>query len=85
MKLKPVEQVAVFYEPEQGRRTKVGRLAIKARQILFEYDAAFVGSTLQLSPFKLPLAAGVAVGQAGVLDGLMGVFDDSLLTVGDGS
>ena len=78
MKLKQVEQVAVFYEPEQGRRIKVGRLALKARQVLFEYDAAFLGSKLPLSPFKLPLTPGVTVGQPDVFDGLMGVFDDSL-------
>jgi serine/threonine-protein kinase HipA len=78
MKLKQIEQVAVFYEPEQGRRTKVGRLALKAREILFEYDPGFLGSRLSLSPFKLPLTPGVVVGQSNVLDGLMGVFDDSL-------
>jgi len=78
VKLKQVEQVAVYLEPEQGRRTKVGRLAIKARQILFEYEPAFLGSKLELSPLRLPLAPGVVVGQPDVLDGLMGVFDDSL-------
>jgi serine/threonine-protein kinase HipA len=45
---------------------------------LFEYDAAFLGSGLALSPFKLPLKPGVVVGVPSVLDGLMGVFDDSL-------
>lgn len=78
MKLERVEQVAVFYEPEQGRRSKVGRLAIKARQILFEYEPTFLGSKLELSPLRFPLTPGVIVGQRDVLDGLMGVFDDSL-------
>lgn len=78
MKLKQVEQVAVYYEPEQGRRTKVGRLALKARRILFEYDPVFLGSKLELSPVRLPLTPDVVEGQPDVLDGLMGVFDDSL-------
>jgi serine/threonine-protein kinase HipA len=78
MKIKHVDQLAVFYEPEQGRRIKVGRLARdRKRQILFEYDASFIESKLALSPFKLPLKPGV-FGPSSVLDGLMGVFDDSL-------
>lgn len=78
MKLKQVEQVTVYYEPEQGRRTKVGRLALKTRQILFEYDPVFLGAKLDLSPLRLPLTPDVVVGEPNVLDGLMGVFDDSL-------
>lgn len=78
MKLEQVEQVAIYYEPEQGRRMKVGRLALKARQILFQYDPAFLGSKLELSPVKLRLSPDVVVGSPDVLDGLMGVFDDSL-------
>lgn len=79
MKLKQIDQLAVFYEPEQGRRIKVGRLARdKERRILFEYDALFLGAKLSLSPFKLPLVPGVVVGQSSAFDGLMGVFDDSL-------
>lgn len=79
MKLKQIDQLVVFYEPEQGRRIKVGRLARdRQRRILFEYDAAFLGSKLELSPFKLPLRQGVVVGESSALDGLMGVFDDSL-------
>ncbi|HWO19150.1 MAG TPA: type II toxin-antitoxin system HipA family toxin [Kofleriaceae bacterium] len=78
MKLQRIEQVAVFYEPAPARRRKVGRLALKGREILFEYDAAFLGSQLELSPFELPLRPGVVVGQPARLDGLMGLFDDSL-------
>ena len=78
MKLEHVDQVAVFYEPEPARRKRVGRLALNRRQLLFEYDTAFLGSKLQLSPFHLPLSPGVVVGQPAVFDGLMGVFEDSL-------
>ena len=78
MKIAHVTRMAVFYEPRRGHRLKVGRLATKARQLLFEYDPAFLATRLELSPFKLPLSPGVVVGDPAVLDGLMGVFDDSL-------
>jgi serine/threonine-protein kinase HipA len=77
VKLEAVDQLAVFYEPSPDRRRKVGRLARKQRQILFEYEPGFLGSKLELSPFHLPLRPGVVVGPP-ELDGLMGVFDDSL-------
>jgi serine/threonine-protein kinase HipA len=78
MKLQRVEQVAVFYEPGPDRRRKVGRLALKGRELLFEYDPAFLGSGLELSPLRLPLRPGVVAGQPDLFDGLMGVFEDSL-------
>lgn len=78
MKLQPVRQLAVFYEPHASDRRKVGRLALKDRSILFEYDAAFLASTLELSPFHLPLRSGVVVGPPTPFAGLMGLFDDSL-------
>ena len=78
MKLEHIERVAVFYEPEQGRRIKVGRLALERRTILFEYDPAFLGSRLELSPYHLRLTPDVIVGQPEVFEGLMGVFEDSL-------
>lgn len=77
MKLAHVDQVAVFYVPRPARRVKVGRLALKQRQILFEYDSGFLDTNLELSPFHLPRRRGVVVGAA-VFDGLMGVFEDSL-------
>lgn len=78
MKLEHIERVAVFYEPEQGRRIKVGRLALERRNILFQYDATFLGSRLELSPYHLRLTPEVIVGQPEVFEGLMGVFEDSL-------
>lgn len=78
MKLPRIEQLAVYLAPAPDRRTKVGRLALKARQILFEYDAGFLASKLELSPFQLPPRPGVVAGDPAVFDGLMGVFEDSL-------
>lgn len=78
MKLTRADGLAVYYEPEPGQRIKVGRLAQTQRELLFEYDSAFLATRLELSPIHLPLAPGVVVGRPDVLDGLMGVFDDSL-------
>lgn len=78
MKLEPVRRMTVLYEPEEGRQLKVGQLATRDREVLFEYDPSFVERGLELSPFKLPLRAGVVVGNPAVFDGLMGVFEDSL-------
>ncbi|MCX5746337.1 MAG: type II toxin-antitoxin system HipA family toxin [Proteobacteria bacterium] len=78
MKLAHVQQLAVFYEPTLGHRIKVGRLALRARQLLFEYDRGFLGTRLELSPFDLPLTPDVVVGKPAIFDGLMGVFEDSL-------
>jgi len=56
----------------------MGRLLLKNRQIFFEYDAAFIKTGLELSPFKLPLKAGVIESSDRTFEGLFGVFNDSL-------
>lgn len=62
----------------RGTRHYVGRLAERNRAILFEYDQDFLNSGIELSPFKLPLQAGVFEDKERVFDGLHGVFNDSL-------
>ncbi len=57
---------------------KVGRLAIVRRRIYFEYDQAFLGSGLEISPFKLPPKRGAMSCEEMVFEGLFGVFNDSL-------
>jgi serine/threonine-protein kinase HipA len=78
MTFRPVERLAVFYEPEEGRRIPVGRLARRERDILFEYDPGFIVLGLELSPRKLPLLPGLVIGKPEPFRGLMGVFEDSL-------
>lgn len=56
----------------------VGRLALKDRRIYFEYDRAFLERRLELSPFSLPLKAGVFSSQESAFEGLFGLFNDSL-------
>ncbi|NDJ10855.1 MAG: type II toxin-antitoxin system HipA family toxin [Acidobacteriia bacterium] len=72
----PVELLTVNLDV--GSRRKVGRLAIRNRQILFEYDPQFLASGIEISPFRLPLKPGVHVCPDQVFDGLHGVFNDSL-------
>jgi serine/threonine-protein kinase HipA len=78
MTLTAVTRLTVRFEPEEGRSVVVGRLGARAHEILFEYDPSFIASGLELSPFKLPLRAGVVVGDRTVFGGLMGLFEDSL-------
>ena len=56
----------------------VGRLALNNRKLFFEYDASFIATGLNLSPFKLPLKSGVIAGDYFTFDSLFGVFNDSL-------
>jgi serine/threonine-protein kinase HipA len=72
----PTELLTVHLDA--GERHKVGRLALRDRQILFEYDAAFIASGIEISPIKLPLGVGVFTPSEMVFDGLYGVFNDSL-------
>ena len=43
-----------------------------------EYDPAFLQTGIQLSPFKLPLQAGVIACDTTIFEGIFGVFNDSL-------
>jgi serine/threonine-protein kinase HipA len=77
MAYSPIELLTVYLDARNQRR-KVGRLAFKDRQVLFEYDASFINSGIELSPIKLPLRPGVSVADTTIFDGLFGVFNDSL-------
>lgn len=77
MAYKPTELLNVYLDARSQRR-KVGRLAYKDRQILFEYDASFLNSGIEISPIKLPLRPGVSIADTAIFDGLFGVFNDSL-------
>jgi len=73
----PQNLVYVYFNSKQDKRL-VGRLFLKERKILFEYDREFLQSGLELSPFKLPLKSGVINSRDHIFDGLFGVFNDSL-------
>ena len=61
-----------------GSRCEVGLLAQKEQRIFFEYASDFRKSNIELSPFKLPLKAGVFEEKSRIFDGLFGLFNDSL-------
>ena len=77
MAYSPTELLAVYLDARNQHR-KVGRLAFKDRQVLFEFDASFIASGIEISPIKLPLRPGVAIADTKIFDGLFGVFNDSL-------
>jgi serine/threonine-protein kinase HipA len=56
----------------------VGRLAIRDGIIYFEYHADFIKSGFEISPYRLPLKAGLTRFDTTVFEGLYGVFNDSL-------
>lgn len=56
----------------------VGRLALRDMRIYFEYEPSFVENGLEISPFMLPLKAGVTSFDGNLFEGLPGVFNDSL-------
>lgn len=59
-------------------KKRMGRLLLKNRKIFFEYDTDFIKTALELSPFKLPLKAGVLASTDRTFEGLFGIFNDSL-------
>ncbi|MFM8454914.1 MAG: type II toxin-antitoxin system HipA family toxin [Gammaproteobacteria bacterium] len=69
--------VHVYYHGALNKQL-MGRLLLKNRQIFFEYDADFIKTGLELSPFKLPLKPGVIESNDRTFEGLFGVFNDSL-------
>ncbi len=68
---------------EPGVERVVGQLAEAGsrragRQIVFEYDPAFLREPLWLSPFKLPPEPGLLQHRDLAFGPLFGLFDDSL-------
>lgn len=74
----PLQNLVYVYYHASGTKLLMGRLLLKNRKIFFEYDLAFLKTGLELSPFKLPLKAGVIESTDRTFEGLFGVFNDSL-------
>ncbi len=77
MAYSPTELLTVYLDA-RNQRHKIGRLAFKDRQVLFEYNPSFLASGIEISPIKLPLKPGVSIADTAIFDGLFGVFNDSL-------
>lgn len=69
--------VHVYYHGLSDKQL-MGRLLLKDRKILFEYDPVFIMLGLSLSPIQLPLKSGVFASTDRIFEGLFGVFNDSL-------
>ncbi|MAZ77566.1 MAG: phosphatidylinositol kinase [Legionellaceae bacterium] len=77
MSNKSVKQVDVYLKTTD-HPVKVGRLAYRDQTAYFEYDESFIQKGIELSPFTLPLKAGLQQGDPALFDGLPGLFNDSL-------
>ncbi len=75
--IKSVKEVKIGINFEKSVHP-VGRLAIRDRQIYFEYDQTFIENGLEISPLRLPLKSGVQSFDYDLFEGLPGVFNDSL-------
>ncbi len=58
MSFEPTSLIHVSFMPGK-EKISMGRLALKNRQLFFEYNLSFIQGGLELSPFKLPLKPGV--------------------------
>jgi len=76
-KIKSIKEVKVGINFGEGL-SPVGRLAIRDRQIYFEYDRTFIDNGVEISPLRLPLKSGVSRFEYNLFEGLPGVFNDSL-------
>jgi serine/threonine-protein kinase HipA len=78
-----MKRLEVRFTSEPGQERVVGQLAETGprpagRQVVFEYDAAFLRDPLWLSPFKLPPQAGLLEHRDLAFGPIFGLFDDSL-------
>lgn len=72
--IKKAEFVEVFLNKQL-----VGKLAITPEHLFaFEYSAEYINSGVSISPFYLPLKAGVFIAKREPFNGLFGVFNDNL-------
>ena len=77
MKYEPVNSIKVSLN-FSGTPIPVGTLALNESRIYFEYEPAFLEGNLHISPFQLPLKAGLREFERDLFEGLPGVFNDSL-------
>lgn len=78
MKIAPGTPIVVALRWCDDHVMRVGRLAMRDRQVFFQYDEAFTRSALPISPFQLPLGERVFGPFAAPFEGLPGIFNDSL-------
>jgi len=72
----PALEVRLRFGP--GLPRAVGRLALAAREIVFQYDDTFLGAGLPISPLRLPVRPGVQVFERSAGMEMFGVFEDAM-------
>lgn len=73
-----MKKLQVFWQQAPERLICVGQLAEVDRRVYFEYDTDFLASSIEMSPFKLPLQGGLIEHRDLPFGPLPGLFDDSL-------
>lgn len=75
--MEPIEQLEVYLRFSHTP-IPVGQMVSDNGTIFFKYDAAFIKTGLEISPFKLKLSDTILTPETPIFDGLFGVFNDSL-------
>ncbi len=78
MRLPPGATLAVSLEWNSSTVVPVGRLGMRGRQVLVEFDRQFLTDGVELAPLQLRRRPGVIAIRDPVFDNLPGVFADSL-------
>ncbi len=74
----PINKLDVYRRMSEGQRVHVGQLAQNKQGVYFQYDAGYLQSYHNLSPFTLPFTTALSKAPARPHHGLHGVFADSL-------
>lgn len=77
MKFKAINKVKISLN-FGNKIVEVGELVLQNSKIYFKYFESFLGSELNLSPYKLKISNSLQTPDTQIFDGLFGVFDDSL-------
>jgi serine/threonine-protein kinase HipA len=72
-----IDELNVFLNTGEEPKL-VGQLIFQNRKYYFEYNNDFIKSGLQISPFLLPLKAGVFTAHESYFSNQFGVFNDSM-------
>lgn len=73
-----MKRLDVFLSLDIDEEIKVGQLAKHGHRIYFQYDEDFLAKSIWLSPYKLPLEAGLLEHKDTGFSPVFGLFDDSL-------
>ena len=73
-----MKRIKVFLCFEENNEIPVGEIAEKEHRIYFQYDPGFLGKSLWLSPYKLPLSPDLHEHKDTDFGPIFGLFDDSL-------